>query len=199
MRLGRPRACPWRGVAQTHARLAREALGSSSTTGRGKQCFDAVLIAGFVPCLSPLLRSLRDDRGGPNAATKDEEGWPAGPHAAPTQRDAGVRREKVGAQDTGQQRTPRETASQRVPNGGIPYERKHCEEMVMLVNCDTSPRMPTHLAGHTGGDDDDVSALEGLLEATVGGKVALDDRGGVDVRDVCGDTGRVDTVGGASQ
>lgn len=50
------------------------------------------------------------------------------------------------------------------------------------------------LTGDTGGDNDNVGVLERLSEATVGGEVAGDHRGGVDVRQVGGDTGGVDAV-----
>lgn len=50
------------------------------------------------------------------------------------------------------------------------------------------------LARHTGGNDNDVRTLQRLFQATVGGQVALDNRGGVDVGDVRCDAGRIDDI-----
>ena len=50
------------------------------------------------------------------------------------------------------------------------------------------------LTGNASGDDDDVSASEGLLETIVGGKEALDLGDGGDVRKVGGHTGGVDDI-----
>ena len=50
------------------------------------------------------------------------------------------------------------------------------------------------LTGNASGDDDDVSASEGVLEAIVGGKEALDLGDGGDVRKVGGHTRGVDDI-----
>ena len=50
------------------------------------------------------------------------------------------------------------------------------------------------LTGNASGDDDDVSASEGLLETIVGGKEALDLGDGGDVRKVGGHTRGVDDI-----
>jgi hypothetical protein len=50
------------------------------------------------------------------------------------------------------------------------------------------------LTGNASGDDDDVSASEGLLEAIVGGKEALDLGDGGDVGKVGGHAGSVDDI-----
>lgn len=51
------------------------------------------------------------------------------------------------------------------------------------------------LTGDTSGDDDDVRALEGLVQTAVRRQVALNDGGSVDVGDVSGNTWCVDAVG----
>lgn len=50
------------------------------------------------------------------------------------------------------------------------------------------------LTGNASGDDDDVSASEGLLETIVGGKETLNLGDGGDVRKVGGHTGGVDDI-----
>ena len=50
------------------------------------------------------------------------------------------------------------------------------------------------LTGNAGGDDNNVGASEGLLEAIVGGKEALDLGDGGDVREVGGHAGSVDDI-----
>ena len=50
------------------------------------------------------------------------------------------------------------------------------------------------LTGNAGGDDNNVSASEGLLEAIVGGKEALNLGDGGDVRKVGGHAGGVDDI-----
>lgn len=52
----------------------------------------------------------------------------------------------------------------------------------------------TRLAGNTGRDDDNVGTLERLAQTAIGGEVASDDRGGVDVRKIGSDARRVDAV-----
>lgn len=56
--------------------------------------------------------------------------------------------------------------------------------------------VPSHagLAWDASGDDDDVGASEGLLEAVIRGEVARDFRGGRNVRDIGRDTGGVDDI-----
>lgn len=52
----------------------------------------------------------------------------------------------------------------------------------------------TRLTGDTGGDDDNVGTLERLSETTIGGEIASDDGGGVDVREIGSDTRSIDAV-----
>ena len=52
----------------------------------------------------------------------------------------------------------------------------------------------TRFPRHTSGDNDDLSAREGLLETIIGGEVPLDFGGSGDMREVGGDAGGVDDI-----
>ena len=66
-----------------------------------------------------------------------------------------------------------------------------CLALVPLV---VGYRDGRRLTGNASGDDDDVSASEGLLETVVGGKEALDLGDGGNVRKVGGHAGGVDDI-----